>query len=165
MHISIGRSKVIAFAAIALAISVTAGCGGGGNSNKANSNIIGAWELVNILTPTVNSTGGSTIVCPGTADGLSCTNQQEVIFSNDGTYEAGIGSTETAAGVYNINGNVLSIKYHYLTSPNTTYTDTYITVILPATTTTIRTLYATLSTTNSPTNTPYIGARYGYGLL
>ena len=165
MHTSIGRWKSITFTAIALAILVTAGCGGSGNGDKANTNIIGTWELFNMVEPTTNQSGGATITCPGSQDGLSCTSQQEVYFGNDGTYEAGVGGTETAAGVYNINGNLLSVKYHYLSSPNNTYTDTYITLILPATTGTIRTLYATLSTTNSPTNTAYLGVRYGYGLI
>ena len=166
MHTSIGRWKSIAFAAIAVAISVTAGCGGsGGNGNKANSNILGTWDLGNIVTPTVNQSGGITILCPGSQDGFSCSSLQEVYFGNDGTYEAAVDNSETAVGVYNLNGNLLSVKYHYLSSPSNTYTDTYITTIVPATPSTAPILIATLSTTNSPSNTAYLGVRYTYELI
>jgi len=167
MHNTTGRWKLVLSAAAIMALATTAGCGGSGNSGggKSNPNIVGTWVLEDLETAGVDHQPGTTITCPGTAEGISCSTNQEVYFGANQVYEAGTNGTETAVGNYNLNGNLLTVTYHYLATPATIYTDTYIAkIVLTTSSGFVNGLYATLSTTTSP-NTSYVGATYEYGFL
>jgi hypothetical protein len=168
MHKTTGRWKYAALAAATMALATTAGCGGGGgvNDTKLNPNIVGPWLLINLITPKSTTTSSTTIVCPGTAAGVSCTSNQELSFANNGNYAAYINGTEIAAGVYSLNGNLLTVNYHYIVAPSLTYTDTYLTNLVVATQPGfVNSLYATLSSSTDPTSSTYLGVQYQYGYL
>ena len=147
-----------------MALVATAGCGGGGNDTKFSSNIVGPWFLAKITTPSTNSSSGTMITCPGSISGYSCSVNQKISFTNNGTYEAFSDSIEEAAGVYNLNGNLLTVKYQYISVPSVTYTNTYLAyIVLSNSSTTVNTLFATLSSTNDPAFSGDVGVQFTYG--